>query len=808
MDKNILHQFINAINNYDNTDSCRENLKKYICYISEHKNDVDPSFPIDDLLHDASKKLKVYGYDLMNDITEEKIINKDDLSMSIDNAMLNYHKSIKSSDEDIIILDGMQKNIIDAYQQLDQKRIMVSAPTSFGKSYILQEILFNNEQEYRNIMFILPTIALLNENVNKYQEFIKNKKINYTIVSTNYEDFDSNARNLFIFTPERALKFLGKNILTIDFFFFDEVYKIEERLNITKDEQKNEDTVTSSDKRASAFRTCLYLLSKTVKDYYIAGPFLDFNKEECIGLKRFLIKNRVKVFEVNFDPTFRVTYDAWKTPSITENNSIYPEPRSYETRLFAKNQTGILNRVIKFIDDYDLGKTIIYLNYPSQITEIINGSNIFKNQPIKNKELELFITHLKTRYNVSMYGINSSEYWTLIKCLEFGIGIHHGKMPKYIQNEILNQFNEQDGLKYLFCTSTIIEGVNTKARNVVMLSNSYGSGEIKKFAFKNIKGRAGRYYKNFVGNLFYCSKEQKLTDDSNLMQLEFLNYSDQPLLTVDIDNTNKEDLSDKNYVIKEKRESQYNKELLPDSIFEQNRLFDRLKQEEILKKIISNDLFFEKTYQLTQKVIGHGIKFQELLGVALDLEEDVLLERKYKNKTEEEIKELINKYKLKIKYVVQNYETSGFTGLLSYQIKRNGQSKMIENMDTNYNKAFEEIRTIIEYEVPKFISLFQSLFYQACKLKNKRFGDNELDEFIKLFEIGSSNDFGRMLIERGFPTESAKIIDKKLKSLNLNFLNDFETIDYIDKNINILSDLDLYERCLYNKIINLYRKEI
>lgn len=805
MDKYIVRNFIEAINNFDGTDNAREILKDHVCFISEHKNELDDSYPIAELLHIASQKLKVFGYDEMNNI---KNIETSDTSSIVDAAIKSYHRSATSTEDENIILDGLQKNIIDAYQKLDERRIMVSAPTSFGKSYLLQEILFNNAQEYENVMIILPTIALLNENVNKYQELIKRGKIRYNIVSTNYEDIDLCARNLFIFTPERALKFLGKFDLKINFFFFDEVYKIEERLDITKDTQSGEDVIRGNDKRASAFRTCLYLLAKAVKDYYIAGPYLDLENKQCVGLKKFLTNNRVKIFQVKFDPTLRITYDAWKVVDITENNLIMPEAISYKTRLEKQNQIGKLTRIKKFIDEHNLGKTIVYLNYPSKIVDILKACDIFIAQPIKNKELEEFIVHLKTKYNVNMYGISSVEYWTLIKCLEFGIGIHHGKMPKYIQNEILRQFNKPDGLNYLFCTSTIIEGINTVARNVVMLSNSYGSGDIKKFAFKNIKGRAGRYYSNFIGNLFYCDAEQKKLDDSDYMHLEFLNYGNSPLLTIDLDNTEKEDLSQNNCAEKVKRENRYNKNLLPDDVFYQNRLFDRLDQEKILLKIL-DESNFDRLYELTQKVIGHGLSFLSLVKEVLDLEEDLLLGESFKSQPEDKQKETLAKYKNKLYWILKEYEREGFVGLLKYQMsKAKFKDELKQDMDDKYNLVFEQIRTTIEYDIPKYLSLYQSLFNHACKLKNKVFGNGDLDDVIKFYEIGASNDFGRLLIERGFPSESAKIIESELRQTRLDFLNNYKVIEYIDKNPEIISRLDNYEKKLYLRIINLYRKEV
>ena len=808
MIKRIMANFINAINNYDGSDEAKEQLKNHICYISENKSMFTELYPVEELLHDASLKLKVFGYDKMNNIS--KLEQRDEIHLIVDDALKEYHKSSMSTDKEEIILDGMQKNIVDRYQQLEKRRIIVSAPTSFGKSYILQEILVNNKEEYKNVMLILPTIALLNENVNKYQKIINKKLLDYTIVSSNYEEINFETRNMFIFTPERALRFLGRYASAkIDFFFFDEVYKIEERLDFVKDDQSGEEKITSSDKRSTAFRTALYLLSNMVKDFYIAGPYLDFESTNSKGLKKYLEKHNVEKFKILFDPTLRISYEAWRKSEIIENNVLTPETMSYKSKIEQTNQEQKLIRIKRFIDEHDKGKTIFYVNYPSLISKLLKNQELFNVQPLKNKELEQFISHLKSKYNVKMpNGLQSVDYWTLIKCLEFGIGVHHGKMPKYIQNEILRQFNKKDGLTYLFCTSTIIEGVNTVAKNVVMISESIGNGDMKKFAFKNIKGRTGRYYTNFVGNIFYCTPQQKQMDDTSYMHLEFLNFGDNPLLATDLDNTEKIDLSSNNSIEKTKRESKYDKNLLPDDVFYQNRLFDRLEQEKVLNKIIADENKFNELYTLTQKVLSRGRNFLELLSEILDLEEDLLLDHSFNKKTPEERKEILSKYKYKIISVLRSYERDGFVGLLKYEINRpQNKPNLLENMDKNYNYVFDEIRTIIEYDVPKYISLYQSLFAQACLLKNKTFENNELDEFIKYYEIGSSNDFSQLLIERGFPSESAKDIDVNLKKTKINFLNNDEVIDYIDTNQEIISNLDDYEKNLYKRIIDLYKNE-
>ena len=60
-----------------------------------------------------------------------------------------------------------------------------------------------------------------------------------------------------------------------------------------------------------------------------------------------------------------------------------------------------------------------------------------------------------------------------------------------MQQYTIDLFN-RGKINYLICTSTIIEGVNTIAKNVVIHDNRDGNFSIDKFTHGNIKGRAGR----------------------------------------------------------------------------------------------------------------------------------------------------------------------------------------------------------------------------------------------------------------------------------------------------------------------------
>ena len=101
------------------------------------------------------------------------------------------------------------------------KNVAVSAPTSFGKSLLIEEIVAR--KQFKNILIIQPTLALIDETRRKLKKYSNHYNI---VVNTRQIPKE---QNIFILTAERVLEF--PELPTIDFFVIDEFYKISNRLN-------------------------------------------------------------------------------------------------------------------------------------------------------------------------------------------------------------------------------------------------------------------------------------------------------------------------------------------------------------------------------------------------------------------------------------------------------------------------------------------------------------------------------------------------------------------------------------------------
>ena len=200
--KNLL----TAINNYDSANSDSVNrLRDLVCWISDN-NELKNDPTIAELLYIASQKMRVFGYNKLNGFSNDPSA----IDGSIDDVGNNAIQSLYQSNSDQnITLDKTQKEVVDLFQSLSPRRLLVSAPTSYGKTFLMREIVFLNRERYKNILLVFPTVALLLENASIMTWFVKKYNLDYHIVKTVDDSCAYIGNKIFVFTPERALQLLA-----------------------------------------------------------------------------------------------------------------------------------------------------------------------------------------------------------------------------------------------------------------------------------------------------------------------------------------------------------------------------------------------------------------------------------------------------------------------------------------------------------------------------------------------------------------------------------------------------------------------
>ena len=610
-----------------------------------------------------------------------------------------------------------QKNILDIIKS--GRNLIVSAPTSFGKSLLIEEII--SSKKYNNIVIIQPTLALLDETRIKLKKYQNHYKI---IVRTNQKQAIDKG-NIFLLTAERVMEY--KDLPKIDYFILDEFYKISARRD---------------DERSDALNNSInLLLNKHKSKFYLLGPNID-----------------------GISPGFAERYNAdfYKTNySLVDTNSI-----DYYTKY--KDSYGVRGKKKEFKEQklfellYKLKdeQSIIYCSSPARVRYL----------SVKFKE------YLKDR-NVSEGGNqisliewieqNVNRNWSLIECLKYGIGIHDGALQKHITSSIIKYFN-LGKLKYLFCTSTIIEGVNTSSKNVIYFDSTKGNNvKIDYFDYSNIKGRAGRMMVHYIGNIYNFNPEPPI--ENMIVDIPFFEQdpvSDEVLIKI-------------NY----KENSNQYKELesIPEDIKQlvRNNGVSIKGQIEVLR-ILEKDI--ENKYNL---VSWSGFPTYEQLNYVLSLAWDNFI------KMGETTKPMTIKKLIKVTFDYGNdfninrLVNENFSYLKS---KNNGKTN-IELLDNAIQQSFQILKHWFQYKVPKWLSVINNLQEFICNKKDIKPGNyifyaNQIEnEFIR--------DNLSVLYEYGVPSSAIRKLADKIPS----DIDEDKVIEYIKNNELInKSDLISYEK--------------
>ena len=111
----------------------------------------------------------------------------------------------------------------------------------------------------------------------------------------------------------------------------------------------------------------------------------------------------------------------------------------------------------------------------------------------------------------------------LIHVLRKGVAFHYSNMPGSVRAGV-EDLCKSNRLRFICCTSTLLQGINLPARDIVVENPKRGMGKpMKRADFVNLAGRAGRLLKEFHGNV-WCLRpdlwEEKSYEGEPLQEIE------------------------------------------------------------------------------------------------------------------------------------------------------------------------------------------------------------------------------------------------------------------------------------------------
>jgi replicative superfamily II helicase len=347
---------------------------------------------------------------------------------------------------------------------LNGDNIALSAPTSFGKSFIIDAFIANKKPN--NVVIIVPTISLTDETRKRINKKFSNE---YKIITTpNIEPSD---KNIFIFPQERAVSY-SNIIQEIDLLIIDEFYKISK---------------VNDRERAVKLQEALIKLDSKSKQKYFLAPNIKSIEDNPFT------NGMISIEKLDFNTV------------VLEHHKLYKE---------IKNDEELKKEFVLKICKSD--KNLIYAALYKEIHKL---QKLFLNkyEDKKSKRIIEFSNWLKANYDPE---------WDLANLILKGVGIHNGRLHRSItQYQVLLFDDDKSGLDNIISTSSLIEGVNTSAKNVIIWSIKSGQGNnnLTPLSYKNIKGRAGRMFKHFIGNVYELVEPKLKNLDSIQLSIEIDN---------------------------------------------------------------------------------------------------------------------------------------------------------------------------------------------------------------------------------------------------------------------------------------------
>ena len=368
--------------------------------------------------------------------------------------------------------------------------VSVSAPTSAGKSFTLELELLHRLAKTGpyTAIFLVPTRALIRQVSVDLTNLLRTNKIECSVLSSlsvpESDDNESPQRFIFVLTQERFATFLAGALdnLRIDAIIVDEAQEIgKDRRGITL-----ERVIRLATRRFPEAQLFFSSPLRSNPEYLLSL----FNRPELasahfVEYQRPVAQNLILVKQVKGK-------GATSLADIEVLSDVGSIPLGRVELPFKFRGRYLVNLANYFTAPDDV--SIIYCNRPSEADKVATElSELF--EETEDEELRDFGDFLQREVH---------RYYRLGAMVRRGVAFHYANIPQIVRSRI-EELAKARKLRFICCTSTLLQGVNLPAKNIFLENPKTGMGEAGKIQpgdFWNLVGRAGRLNQEFSGNVF------------------------------------------------------------------------------------------------------------------------------------------------------------------------------------------------------------------------------------------------------------------------------------------------------------------
>lgn len=389
------------------------------------------------------------------------------------------------SSKDSKVLTDFQVRLLEALET--KKWVSVSAPTSAGKSFTLElEIArqLRGTADYQAV-YLVPTRALIRQVTYDLVQLVRGtefQSVPILSVPSPPEKNGSGRKMIYVLTQERLANLLavGGETLKLNALIVDEAQEIAEQGR----GQTLEAVIGNSLARFPDAKVFFSSPLKSNPEYLLTVFSATQDNESFVEQITPVTQNIVNVFPLKGNPR-KARFELWLDGQSIEIGI---------AELSFKFRPPHLHRfAISLTESGD--SSIIYCNLPSTADkmaarlaeELLDEED---GDPKIGELVDFLRNHIHKQYR-------------LADALEKRVAFHYGNIPQVIRGRVEDLLRDRV-LRYVCCTSTLLQGMNLPAKNIFIENPKKGLGRpMLPSDFWNLVGRAGRMSKEFAGNV-YC----------------------------------------------------------------------------------------------------------------------------------------------------------------------------------------------------------------------------------------------------------------------------------------------------------------
>jgi hypothetical protein len=389
--------------------------------------------------------------------------------------------TISSDGRVAIEASGFQRDFWSAASRV--KWLSVSAPTSAGKSFIVKRWLESEARrstEFRAV-YVVPTRALIEE---VSRDLIFDFGTSARIHTMPWDsEIGQEPKEIFVLTQER-FHLLQQRFPSFSpsLVFVDEAQKFDDGARGVLLQQVLDETVRRDSSAQVIFASPLTSNPEVLLEGAPFGAETESLNSESVTVNQNLL-NANQVFGKPRHWIVSLAVNGVMEECASFGIAARPVPASKRLPLVAVALGA------------ERSGNVVYANGAAdaekaakQIYEALGESSDVSEDADIAALRELTVTAVHPQYGLD-------------EVLRRGVAFHYGNMPLLLKAEIERLFREEK-LRYLVCTSTLLEGVNLPCKNLFIRGPRKGKGNpMTPSDFWNLAGRAGRWGKEFQGNI-------------------------------------------------------------------------------------------------------------------------------------------------------------------------------------------------------------------------------------------------------------------------------------------------------------------